>query len=154
MLKSPAGVFARGKRHKAQQGVVNVLSGAPYGYHYVKKSDASAGYYTKWWKRKRRWCAGCLRMYTQQQLSINAMARQLNQRQILTRSERLAGGTKRYGICCAIRLTEERLAMAKRACNRDRRALGLLRQRTHSPHLDTVNSERSRNEWIEVSIPH
>jgi site-specific DNA recombinase len=27
----------RGKRHKAQQGVVNVLSGAPYGYRYVKK---------------------------------------------------------------------------------------------------------------------
>jgi hypothetical protein len=35
----------RGKRCKAQQGVVNVLSGAPYGYHYVKKSDASAAYY-------------------------------------------------------------------------------------------------------------
>lgn len=25
----------RGKRHKAQQGSVNVLGGAPYGYHYV-----------------------------------------------------------------------------------------------------------------------
>jgi len=25
----------RGKRHKAQQGVVNVMSGAPYGYRYV-----------------------------------------------------------------------------------------------------------------------
>jgi site-specific DNA recombinase len=35
----------RGKRHKAQQGVVNVLSGAPYGYRYVKKSDHSAAYY-------------------------------------------------------------------------------------------------------------
>ena len=27
----------RGKRHAAQAGVVNVLSGAPYGYHYVTK---------------------------------------------------------------------------------------------------------------------
>src|SRR5258706_124958 len=35
----------RGKRHKAQQGVVNVLSGAPYGYRYVKKNDHSAAYY-------------------------------------------------------------------------------------------------------------
>jgi site-specific DNA recombinase len=26
----------RGKRHRAQQGSVNVLSGAPYGYRYVK----------------------------------------------------------------------------------------------------------------------
>ena len=29
----------RGKRHKAQCGVVNALSGAPYGYRYVKKTD-------------------------------------------------------------------------------------------------------------------
>ena len=35
----------RGKRHKAQQGVVSVLSGAPYGYRYVKKSDRSEAYY-------------------------------------------------------------------------------------------------------------
>ncbi len=35
----------RGKRHKAQQGVVNVLSGAPYGYRYVKASDNMQAYY-------------------------------------------------------------------------------------------------------------
>ena len=35
----------RGKRHRAQQGSVNVLSGAPYGYRYVKKSDTAAAYY-------------------------------------------------------------------------------------------------------------
>src|SRR6058998_1118468 len=35
----------RGKRHRAQQGVVNVLSGAPYGYRYVKKSETAAAYY-------------------------------------------------------------------------------------------------------------
>src|SRR6202162_2396114 len=35
----------RGKKHMAQQGGVNVLSGAPYGYRYVKKSDTSAAFY-------------------------------------------------------------------------------------------------------------
>src|SRR5712691_10638702 len=35
----------RGKRHRAQQGMVNVLSGAPYGYRYVRKTDTSAAYY-------------------------------------------------------------------------------------------------------------
>ena len=29
----------RGKRHAARVGVVNVLSGAPYGYHYVPKYE-------------------------------------------------------------------------------------------------------------------
>src|SRR5580693_10675181 len=35
----------RGKRHKAQQGLVNVLGGAPYGYRYIKKSDNAEAYY-------------------------------------------------------------------------------------------------------------
>ena len=35
----------RGKRHRAHQGEVNVLSGAPYGYRYVRKSEERAGYY-------------------------------------------------------------------------------------------------------------
>jgi site-specific DNA recombinase len=29
----------RGKRHKARQGLVNVLSGAPYGYRYVTRAE-------------------------------------------------------------------------------------------------------------------
>jgi len=29
----------RGKRHKARQGIVNVLSGAPYGYRYVTRAE-------------------------------------------------------------------------------------------------------------------
>jgi site-specific DNA recombinase len=35
----------RGKRHRAQQGQVSVLSGAPYGYRYVRRTDDSAAYY-------------------------------------------------------------------------------------------------------------
>jgi site-specific DNA recombinase len=34
----------RGKRHMAQRGGVKVLSGAPYGYRYVRKSDTSAAF--------------------------------------------------------------------------------------------------------------
>src|SRR5260370_13371985 len=35
----------RGKRHKAREGVVNILSGAPYGYRYIKKTDTSTAPY-------------------------------------------------------------------------------------------------------------
>jgi Resolvase, N terminal domain len=34
----------RGKRHRARQGQVSVLSGAPFGYRYVRKSEQSAAY--------------------------------------------------------------------------------------------------------------
>ena len=35
----------RGKRHRAIQGVVNVLCGAPYGYQYIRKSDRGPAAY-------------------------------------------------------------------------------------------------------------
>jgi site-specific DNA recombinase len=75
----------RGKRHKAQQGLVNVLGGAPYGYRYIKKSDNPDAYY-----EVNEAEAEIVRMifdaYTQQRLSINAIARLLNERQIPTRT--------------------------------------------------------------------
>src|SRR5262249_22068570 len=75
----------RGKRHKAQEGLVNVLSGAPYGYRYVRKTDNSTAYYEVIESE-----AAVVRMvfetYTKQGLSINAIARMLNERQIPTRT--------------------------------------------------------------------
>src|SRR6202795_1268577 len=74
----------RGKRHKAQQGGVNVLSGAPYGYRYVRKSDASTAYYEVV-EAEAKIVRIVFEAYTQQGLSINAIARMLNERQIPTR---------------------------------------------------------------------
>src|SRR5437867_2801457 len=75
----------RGKRHKAQQGVVNVLSGAPYGYRYIKRSETADAYY-----EVNEAEAEIVRMvfdcYTQQHLSIGAIARLLNERQVPTRT--------------------------------------------------------------------
>jgi DNA invertase Pin-like site-specific DNA recombinase len=76
--------YRRGKRHKAQIGVVSVLSGAPYGYRYFKKSDTAEACYQVIEHE-----ADVVRMvfdaYTREGLSINAIARLLNQRQIATR---------------------------------------------------------------------
>src|SRR5271169_7258912 len=69
----------RGKRHRAHQGSINVLSGAPYGYRYVKKTDTTAAYYEVIDAE-----ATVVRLiyeaYTRQSLSINAIARLLNER--------------------------------------------------------------------------
>ena len=64
----------RGKRHKAQQGLVNVLSGAPYGYRYVRKSDTSAAYYEVV-ETEAQVVRLVFETYTQQGMSINAIAR-------------------------------------------------------------------------------
>src|SRR6202043_27724 len=64
----------RGKRHRARAGEISVLSGAPYGYRYVKKSDHSAAYYQIDEEQARivRWM---FELYTVQGLSIGALAR-------------------------------------------------------------------------------
>jgi len=104
----------RGKRHRAQQGTVSALSGAPYGYRYVKKTDTSAAYYEVIQTE-----AEVVRLvydaYAQQGLSINAITRLLNERQVPTRT-----GTSRWerttvGPCCAIPRTVVRLASGKRS---------------------------------------
>lgn len=75
----------RGKRHRAQQGSINVLSGAPYGYRYIKKTDTSAAYYEVVESE-----AEVVRLifdaYTRQGLSLGAIAGLLNQREVPTRT--------------------------------------------------------------------
>src|SRR5262252_5003516 len=75
----------RGKRHRARQGSINVLSGAPYGYRYVRKSDTSAAYYEVI-EPEAAVVRRVYEMSTQQGLSINAIARLLNEEQISTRT--------------------------------------------------------------------
>ena len=69
----------------AQRGGVNVLSGAPYGYRYVRKSDTSAAFYEVI-EAEAKVVRTVFEIYTQQGLSINAIARLLNARQIATRT--------------------------------------------------------------------
>jgi site-specific DNA recombinase len=75
----------RGKKQMAQQGGVYVLSGAPFGYRYVKKSDTSAAFYEVV-EAEAKVVRRVFEIYTQQRLSINALARLLNERQIATRT--------------------------------------------------------------------
>src|SRR3954469_23829579 len=76
----------RGKRHRAHQGQVSVLSGAPYGYRYVRRSDDAAAYYEVIEAE-----ADVVRMvynnYVSQGLSIGAITRLLNEQGVPTRKQ-------------------------------------------------------------------
>jgi site-specific DNA recombinase len=142
----------RGKRYKAQQGVVNVLSGAPYGYRYVRKSDGCAAYYEVIETE-----AAVVRMvfdiYTQQGLSINAIARMLNERQIPTRSA--AARWERSTVWAMLRNPAYRgkACYGKTELRPRQRITRPLRQRKGLPSRNCANHERPRQEWIEVSVP-
>ena len=102
----------RGKRHRARQGSINVLSGAPYGYHYVKKSDTAAAFYEVV-ESEASVVRQVYEVYTQQGLSINAIARMLNQGRSPPGRRRRAGNELRSGACCATRRTEAGHVMAR-----------------------------------------
>jgi site-specific DNA recombinase len=142
----------RGKRHKAQEGLVNVLSGAPYGYRYMRKTDSSAAYYEVIESE-----AAVVRMvfeaYTQQGLSINAIARMLNERKIPTRT-----ATTRWERSTVWGLLRNpayrgRACYGKTELRPRQRITRPLRQRQALPSRNSANHERPREDWIEVPVP-
>ena len=142
----------RGKRHRAQQGTVNVLSGAPYGYRYVKKTDTSAAYYEVIESE-----AEVVRLvydaYTQQGLSINAITRLLNERQVLTRT-----GTSRWERTTVWAMLRNPAYRGKACFGKTERSprkkiTRLLRQRGGHSTRCGAHRERDRQEWIEIPVP-
>ncbi len=143
----------RGKRHKAQQGVVNILSGAPYGYRYVKKTETSAAYYEVLESQ-----AGVVRMmfemYTKQQLSLGSIARCLNQHGIPTRTGKtrwerstvwgMLRNPAYQGTACYGKTEQQPWQRIKR--RRHRNGNGV-------PKYNCANHERPRSEWITVTVP-
>ena len=100
-----------------------MLSGAPYGYRYVRKTDTSAAYYEVVESE-----ADVVRMvfaiYTQQRFSINAIARLLNERGISTRTGKTRWERSTGGDCSATRPMKAKRATAKPNSQNDNASRG------------------------------
>ena len=142
----------RGKRHRARQGQVSVLAGAPYGYRYRRKTDHSAAYYEIDEEQARvvRWAYD---LYTVQNSSIGAIARLFNERHIPTAKR--TGRWERSTIWAMLRNP----AYIGKACFGKTRAAP--RQRITRPlrlrggvaTRDSAGHELPRAEWIEIPVP-
>ncbi len=66
----------RGRKHKAQNGCVNVLGRAPYGYRYIKKSIAGDAYF-EIIDREAEIVRFIFNLYTREQTSIWLISKQL-----------------------------------------------------------------------------
>src|SRR5919202_2730437 len=73
----------RGKAHRAKAGVVNVLSGAPYGYRYVRKSDHTQARYEPV-EPQASIVRALFGRYVAEHVSIADLARWLSEQQIPT----------------------------------------------------------------------
>src|SRR6266550_3092930 len=142
----------RGKRHRAQQGTLNVLSGAPSGYRYVKKSDSATAYYEVIEAE-----ADVVRLvfdtYTKEGMSINAIARLLNDRRIPTRT-----GSSRWERSTVWAMLRNPAYQGKACFGKTERAARKkitrpLRQRGGHSNRCGAHRERPRPDWIEIAVP-
>src|SRR6266516_6510598 len=77
--------YRRGKTHRAKTGSVNVLSGAPFGYRYVRKSDHAGAIY-EIVEHEAVLVAELFRRYADDGVSIEELARWLSDQGVSTRT--------------------------------------------------------------------
>src|SRR5215472_15042265 len=141
----------RGKRHRAQLGEVSVLSNAPYGYRYIRKTDeAPAAYIIE--EAEARVVRRVYEMYTVEGLSIGEIKRRLNTEGIPTRK---ASRWERSVVWALLRNPAYRgLACfgKTRICARTR-VMRPQRRRGITTPSTTAGHERPREEWIAIPVP-
>jgi len=142
----------RGKRYRAKSGLVNVLSGAPYGYRYVKKGEFSSAYYEVF-DQEAEIVRTVYRLYTEDGLSINAIARWLNDRNIATR--RKISRWERSTIWAMLRnpAYKGQACFGKTQIVERQKITRPLRKRGGFSSRSSVNRERPRQDWIEIPVP-
>ncbi len=143
----------RGKLHRAREGSVNVLSGAPYGYRYVRKSDhAPARYDIR--EEQAAVVREIFRRYTTEPISIGALARWLSKQRIPT-----ATGKSRWDRSTV-------WGMLKNPAYRGHAAFRKTESTGHRPRVNRVQrlrgtpggsrpatQARAQEDWIEIPVP-
>jgi site-specific DNA recombinase len=142
----------RGKRHRAKEGSVNVLSGAPYGYRYMKKSETTAAYY-EIVDAEATIVREVYRRYTEETQSISAIVRWLNETEIPTRKG--ISPWERTTVWAMLRNPAYRgmACFGKTELAPRKRLTRSLRQRGgYSPRV-SANRERPQSEWLQIPVP-
>ncbi len=142
----------RGKRHRARMGEVSVLSAAPYGYRYIRKSeDALASYVVI--EAEARVVQHVYERYTVAGWSIGAITRWLNEQGIATRKH--GARWERSTVWAMLRNPAYRGAacFGKTRLAARRRVTRALRLRGGTASRNSASHERPREEWIEIPVP-
>jgi site-specific DNA recombinase len=143
----------RGKAFRARSGVVNVLSGAPFGYGYVRRSDASEARY-EIVDDEAQAVREMFRRYTEEQASIGELARWLSDAKVPTRTgkdrwDRSVVWAMLRNPAYAGRAAFSKTGSSDRrpAINRKARLQGRAVSRHHAKF------ERPQDEWITIGVP-
>jgi site-specific DNA recombinase len=142
----------RGKRHRARAGEISVLSGAPYGYRYIRKSDDAPAAYAVI-EAEGRVVRHVYERYTVAGLSIGALTRELNDQAVATRKP--TARWERSMVWAMLRNPAYRgtACFGKTRVAPRQRVTRALRLRGGMTTRNSANHERPREEWIEIPVP-
>src|SRR5215471_18317303 len=142
----------RGKRHRARQGEVSVLSGAPFGYHFIRKTDHSAAYY-EIDEDQARVVRRMFELYSVRGLSIGAIARLMNEEAIPTCKRR--GRWERSTVWGILRnpAYKGEACFGKTTTAPRQRITRSIRMRGGVATRNSASHERPRQEWIAIAVP-
>src|SRR5215468_7505695 len=141
----------RGKRHRAQAGEVSVMSGAPYGYRYIRKTDEGPAAYVVD-EAEARVVRRVYQMYTIEGLSIGEITRQLNSEGVPARR---AGRWERSVVWGVLRNPAYRgvACFGKTRISARTRVMRPQRRRGTTTPSTTAGHQRPQEEWIEIPVP-
>ena len=142
----------RGKRYRAKGGLINVLSGAPYGYRYVKKSETSVALYEVV-EPQAAVVRQVFRRYTEDGRSIGQISRDLNAQGIPTSTGK--SRWERSTVWGMLRnpAYQGRACFGKTERAERQKITRSLRQRGGFAPRSSCNRERSSQDWIEIAVP-
>jgi site-specific DNA recombinase len=145
--------YRRGKAHRARTGSVNVLSGAPFGYRYVRKTDLAGAVY-EIIEAEAALVAELFRRYADDGASIADLARWLTSEGVPTRTgmhrwdRSVIWGMLRNPAYAGTAVFGKTMAVHEPAgLNRVARLQG----RSTPRAIKTV--DRPREEWTEIPVP-
>ena len=142
----------RGKRHRARQGEVSVLSGAPFGYRFIRKTDHSAAYY-EIDEEQARVVRQIFELYSVQGLSIGAIARLMNEQAVPTCKRR--GRWERSTVWGMLRnpAYKGEACFGKTTIAPRQRITRPIRMRGGVATRNSASHERAREDWITIAVP-
>jgi site-specific DNA recombinase len=142
----------RGKRFKAKAGIVNVLSGAPYGYNYIKRTEDTTAYY-QINEEEALVVQEVYRLYTEGFFSIGDIVRELNQRKVPTKKRK--SQWERSTVWAMLRNPAYigKACFGKTEKTERQRITKPLRDKGGYSDRNSCSKEKPREEWIEIPVP-
>jgi site-specific DNA recombinase len=143
----------RGKAHRAKAGLVNVLSGAPYGYRYVRKTDHAEARY-ELVEPEATIVRELFGRYVADGVSIAELARWLSDQQIRTRTGKARWDRSTVWGMLRNPAYAGRAAFSKTMrTDQPARLTRPARLQGRSVSRNPLIADRPHQDWVEIAVP-